>query len=103
MWHVHSPAGGAAGSLLEGAAAVSVGVGLGAPLVSVLVAAGLLSLSFLRLKRALSLSIASRAVVKKFVSEEVLDSSSDEKYSGQRNKVWKWKLEKRHTNSRHVA
>jgi len=64
-----APAGGAAGSLVEGAAAVSVAVGLGTavgvPLVSVFVPAVLLSLSFLRLKRALSLSITSRAVNKR--------------------------------------
>ena len=58
------PAGGAAGSLVEGAAALSVGVGLGTaaavPLVSVLVPAVPVPL-FLRLNKALILSIASRA------------------------------------------
>lgn len=61
------------GSLVDGAAAVSVAVGLGtlAPLVSVFVPAVLLSLSFFvtRLKIALSLSIASSAVVKKWILE----------------------------------
>lgn len=61
-WSVHLPAGAATGSLVDGAAAVSVGVGLGAAAgVGASVFALVAPLSFMRLKSALSLSIASGA------------------------------------------
>jgi hypothetical protein len=68
---VHGPAGGRVGSLVDGAAAVSVGVGFGTAVVVPLVEGGSVwvpavpeaVLSFFLLKIALSLSMASRAVM----------------------------------------
>ena len=105
-----SPIGGATGSLVAGAAAVSVGVGLGAvaevPLV-VLVAAGVVSFLSLRLKRALSLSIASRAVGgKKTVGRRIYwETEGCGRVTAVTGEdLWKQKkLQSRRTNSRHVG